>query len=83
MNETLVKQERNLDKTDLATELQQIYDPSISRSDVSLPGADVGSPLPVGPEDQFPTDQPFDLGAPSEAPPAEPAGPSGMAAPPA
>jgi hypothetical protein len=69
INETLLKQERNLDKTDLATELQQIYDPSVSNTAVSLPGAEMGSPLPSGPEDAFPTDAPIDLAPPPASQP--------------
>ena len=75
MNETLLKQEKNIDKSDLATELQQIYDPELTRAEVNIPGAPEGQPLPTGPEDNFPTDQLMDFST-SSAPPSTPPPPS-------
>lgn len=81
MNETLVKQERNIESSDLASEIQQIYDPDLTRDAPSIGAPEAGGGFA---SDQFPTDQTMDFGTdqqfggggfgaetppPSEAPP--------------
>lgn len=85
MNETLVKQERNIESSDLASEIQQIYDPDLTRDAPNIGLSDAGGGGFAS--DQFPTDQPLDFGTDTgagfgaEAPPVDQAAPPTTPAP--
>lgn len=71
MNETLVKQERNIESSDLASEIQQIYDPDLTRDAPNIGLPDAGGGFAGG--DQFAPDQMMDFGTNQAAPaPEEP-----------
>lgn len=85
MNETLVKQERNIESSDLASEIQQIYDPDLTRDAPSIGAPEAGGGFA---SDQFPTDQTIDFGTDqqfggggfgAETPPPTEAPPTGAA----
>lgn len=77
MNETLVKQERNIESSDLASEIQQIYDPDLTRDAPNIGAPEAGGAFA---SDQFPADQMMDFG--TDQPPAEPVGGFNQSAPP-